>query len=56
MFGLITKIFIELLSNIVNASNHTKCVSLNNQQCMAQPTLSNLHPNEYSLAFLAICG
>ena len=33
---------------IVNASNHTKCVSLSNQNCMAQSTLINLHPNEYS--------
>ena len=24
----------ELLINIVNASNHTKCVSLNNQRCV----------------------
>ena len=28
--------FIVLLSNIVNGSNHTKCFSLNNQKCMAQ--------------------
>ena len=27
MFGIIWKIFIVLLSSIVNASNHTKCVS-----------------------------
>ena len=39
---------IELLTRIVNASNLTKCVSLNNQQCMFQPTLINLHPNEYT--------
>ena len=45
MFGLIKKMFIGLLASIVNASNHAKCVSLNNQQCLTQPTLINLHPN-----------
>ena len=39
MFGIIKKILIGLLSSIVNASNHTKCVSLSNQKCMIQPTL-----------------
>ena len=48
MFGFIKKMFIRLLTSIVNASNHTKCVSLNNQQCMTQPSLINLHPNKYS--------
>ena len=42
------KMFIRLLTSIVNTSNHTKCVSLNNQQCMIQSTLINLHPNEYT--------
>ena len=28
--------FVELLTGIVNASNRTECVSLNNQQGMAQ--------------------
>ena len=51
MFLLIKKIFIMLLSSIVNASNHTKCVSLSNQKCMIQPTLINLYPNEYSQEF-----
>ena len=37
-----------LLICIVNASNNTKCVSWSNQKCMTQPTLINLHPNEYS--------
>ena len=40
--------FIELLTNIFNASNHTKCVSLSNQKCKIQPALINLHPNEYT--------
>ena len=48
MFGLIEKIFIVLLTSIVNISNHTKCVSLSNQKCSTQPTLINLRPNEYS--------
>ena len=51
MFGLIKKIFIGLLTGLVNGSNHTKCVSLSNQKCMIQPTFINLHPNEYSQEF-----
>ena len=31
MFGLIKKIFTGLLTGLVNGSNYTKCVSLNNQ-------------------------
>ena len=37
-----------LLTSIVNTSNHTKYMLLRNQKCMIQPTLINLHPNEYS--------
>ena len=48
LFGLIEKIFIVLLSNIVNVSNHTKCISLSNQKFQIQPTLINLHVNEYN--------
>ena len=48
---MIKKIFIGLLSSIVNASKHTKCVSVSNQKCMIQCTLLNLHPNEYSQEF-----
>ena len=51
MFGLIKKIFIILLRTIVNASNHTKCILLSNQKRMTQPTLINLHANEYSQEF-----
>ena len=40
-----------LLSNVVNASNHLKSVSLSIQKCEIQPTLINLHPNEYSQEF-----
>ena len=42
---------IVLLNSIVNAYNHTKCVSLSNKKCKIQPTLINLHPNEYSQEF-----
>ena len=43
--------FIVLLSGIVNASNHTECVSLSNKKGMIQPIVINLHPNEYSQEF-----
>ena len=54
MFGIIKKAFIVLLtslintSTIVNAFNHTKCVSLSSQKCNIQPALINLRTNEYS--------
>ena len=51
LLGLIKKIFIGLLTGLVNASNHTKCVSLINQKCQIQPTLINLHPNKYNQEF-----
>ena len=51
MFGLNKKIFIGLLTGIISASNHTKCVLLSSQKCMIQPTLINLHPNECSQEF-----
>ena len=51
MFWLVKKMFIVLLSNIVNGSNHTKCMSLSNQKCMIQPTLISVHSNEYSQEF-----
>ena len=37
--------FIGLLTSIVNASNHTKWVSLSTQKYMIQQTLINLHPH-----------
>ena len=43
MFGLIKKVFMGLLINIVNASNHTKCATLSNQKCEIRPTLIDLH-------------
>ena len=39
--------FISLLSNLVNTSNHTKRVPLSNQKCEIQPILFNLHLNEW---------
>ena len=38
--------FIVFLATTVNASNHTKCVSLSNQKCQIQLTLITLHLNE----------
>ena len=48
MLGFIKKMLIGLLTNTDNASNDTKCVSLNNQQCMTQRTCINFHPNKQS--------
>ena len=48
IFRLIKKIFIGLLTGLVNRSNHKKCVLLSNQKYEIKPTLFNLHPNEYS--------
>ena len=48
IFSLIKKMFIRLLTRIVSAFNHAKCVSMSNRNCMIQPTLINLHHNEYS--------
>ena len=39
--------FIVLLTSIVSASNHTKCISLNNQKPEFPTTLVNLNPNKY---------
>ena len=39
MFGIIKKMFIVLLSSIINGSNHTKCLFLNNEKCQVQPSL-----------------
>ena len=50
MLEIIKNLFIVLLTNIVNASNHTKCVSLSIQRCKIEPTDINLHPNGYLFA------
>ena len=39
--------FSRPLASIVNTPGHAKRLSSNNQQCMTQPTLNNLHSNEY---------
>ena len=54
MFVFIKKNFFGLLTGTVNASIHTKSVYLKNKQCMTQPTITNLHPNEYTLQYLTI--
>ena len=51
MVRIIKKMFIVVLSSIVNAFNHTKCVSLSNHKSEIQSTLINLHSNEYSQEF-----
>ena len=48
MFSLIKKCLFGLLTGLVNAFNHTKCVLLHNQKWLTQPTLINLYSNEYS--------
>ena len=48
------KMFIGLLTSIATASNHTKCMSSSSQKCMTQPTVTDLHPNEYSRSYITI--
>ena len=43
--------FVLLLIRIVKASNHAKIFSLSNQKCNIQPTVIDLHPNDYSQEF-----
>ena len=43
MFRLIKQVFLGLLASIVNAPNHTKCISY----CIISYTLIDLRPNEY---------
>ena len=40
--------FIVFLTTLVNASSQTKSVSLSKQKWGIQPTLMNLHLNEYN--------
>ena len=51
MFGLTKKIFIGLLTGLVNESNYIKCMLLSNQKYMTQSTLINLHSKEYRKEF-----
>ena len=48
MITVIINVHKYLMKKIVNASSGTKCVSLNNKQCLAQSTLISLHRNEHS--------
>ena len=48
---LLKKKNFALLTSIVNASSHIKCVSLSNQKFETEPTFINLHPNEYTWEF-----
>ena len=48
MFEFIQKIIIGLLTSLVNASIHTKCVFVTDQKYTLQPTSINVHPNEYT--------
>ena len=43
--------FIRLFTGLVNGSIYTKCIWLRNPKCMIQPTLIDLHPNEYNQEF-----
>ena len=45
---LFKKMFIRSLASIVKASNHIKCISLSNQQCMARPSCIDLNSDEYN--------
>ena len=40
--------FRESLTNMDNVSSLAICISLNNQLCMARPTLIDLNPDEYN--------
>ena len=54
MLGLTKKILIGLLTDLVNGSNHTKCVLFSNQKCIIQPTLISFHQSRSSQ--LSICS
>ena len=53
MFELMKQVFTRLsyfskfLLSVGNTPDHVKCKSLSNQKFMTQPTIINLHPNEY---------
>ena len=48
---LIKKIVIGLFTGPVNGFSHARRILLSNQKCMIQPSLINLHSNEYSQEF-----
>ena len=41
IFGIIKKMFIALLTSLINDSSYTRCVFLSNQKWEIQPTLIN---------------
>ena len=47
MFVLIKKMFIESLTDVVRASNHTKCMSLSNQ--VKQSNNSTRNPGKQAI-------
>ena len=51
MFGLIKKIFIRLLTGLVNEYNHTNCVSLSDQKCELIYILMNRATNFTTIHF-----
>ena len=48
MFRLVKQVFTALLASMVNASNFTTYISLNNQPCMTRPTLIGLITDEHN--------
>ena len=48
MLRFIKNMFAGVLTSVVNTFYHTKCVTLNNQKCITQPTLFSLHPSKYN--------
>ena len=49
MFELIKRIIIGLLAVLVNGSNHTKCVSLSNQQFMTYEYSKESHYSSFAV-------
>ena len=50
---IISLIFSWSFVSIDNTLGHTKCISLNNLQCMAGPTLINLNLNKHTEGLLS---
>ena len=53
MFEFVKKkcLFSGSLASMGNVLSLTTCISLNNQSCMAKPTLIDLNPNECNQEF-----
>ena len=58
MFELVKKIFSGLINDLINGSNHTKCVSLSNQKCRLNLNLYQEFNTSIQLriSLLSICG